>query len=998
VSALVVEDRDNLRDLLVLALIERGHEVVAVAAPGDVRAACHGVAVTLAIVGRVPPGTNRHDLCRRLRSLPGGVAGGVLVLIEPGAAVDPTLLDAGATDLLAEPVAPTLLATHLAVAEHRIRDGAARGRAATAWTAAEERLRGAVDNAPLVLFALDRAGVFTLSEGQALGALGLTPGQVVGRSVFDLYRDTPLVLALTRRALGGEACSATVEVAELVFDLSYAPRWGGDGEMVSVIGIAVDVTERERAEAALRDSFARQRDLLAAADRHTREVALLDEVRTALARELEPWVVFRTVVEAIAKTFGYTMVSLYTIEAGRLALQHQVGYHQVLDHIPLTRGVMGRVARTGEAVLLEDGRTDPDFIVAFAGIVSEICVPLRDQDRVVGVLNLETVDGVTLTVADLRLVLALSDHVNIAIGRARLHAGARASDERFRRAFDDAGTGMALVGPDGRPLRVNRALCRMLGHPEATLLATTLLALFHPDDRAHSRAAVRQMLTGGGGFCQIETRFLAAGEREVQGLVNLSLVRDDRGDPDYLIAQIQDISERKALEERLGHQAHHDPLTGLPNRRLFADRMERALASTASRPGERVAVLLVDLDGFKLVNDSLGHAAGDRVLVAAGQRLAGCLRPGETVARLGGDEFAILVERVAAARDMAALATRLIDALRPPVALDGREAFVTASVGVALATAGGAQPRDLLRDADIALYRAKAAGRATFAVFEPGMAAAMVARLNGETALRRALARGELRLHYQPEVELASGRIVGVEALVRWEHPDHGLLGPANFIDLAEETGLIVPLGEWVLREACRQASAWQTVPATASPLVVGVTLSPRQLAQRTFADQVARVLDEVGLPPRALRLEITESVAMRDGPDTRRTLGVLRELGVELAIDDFGTGYSSLGALRELPIDTLKIDQSFVRELGRDAGSLGIVRAVTSLAHDLGLVVTAEGIETEVQLGHLRRLGVDRGQGYLLTAPVDSGEMARLLAAHWGAPAPAVAGAGAAR
>jgi diguanylate cyclase (GGDEF)-like protein len=412
----------------------------------------------------------------------------------------------------------------------------------------------------------------------------------------------------------------------------------------------------------------------------------------------------------------------------------------------------------------------------------------------------------------------------------------------------------------------------------------------------------------------------------------------------------------------------HDPLTSLPNRALFFDRLDNALEARARR-GSGVAVLFLDLDGFKLVNDSLGHEAGDRLLVIAGERLARFVRPGDTVARLGGDEFAILLDDLGDSRHATRIAKRLLDAFRPAFVIDGQEVFINASIGVAICTEGSDRPAELLRSADIALYEAKGSGRGTYKVFEPRMSAPVVARLKQETDLRRAIDRGELRLHYQPAYHLGTGRVSGVEALLRWEHPELGLLTPADFIHTAEATGLVVPMGLWALREACRRATMWQVQPGPKP--AVGVNLSARQLQDPTLINEVSLVLTETGLPPARLELEITESIVMAEATATRQTLAELKRLGLRIAIDDFGTGYSSLSYLRNLPVDILKIDRSFVAGLDHDLGSQAIIRAITTLAHELGLIVTAEGIETTEQLALIHGLGIDIAQGFFFTRPV---------------------------
>jgi diguanylate cyclase (GGDEF)-like protein len=433
----------------------------------------------------------------------------------------------------------------------------------------------------------------------------------------------------------------------------------------------------------------------------------------------------------------------------------------------------------------------------------------------------------------------------------------------------------------------------------------------------------------------------------------------------------------QALE--MAHQALHDALTGLPNRVLVAERLEEALARSA-RTGCEVAVLFVDLDRFKLINDSRGHAAGDELLVTVAERLRRIVRADDVVARFGGDEFVVVCEDRSAAFEASVLAERILDALREPVLVDGQEVFLSASVGIATSDgAGGGTPSSLLRDADAAMYRAKEKGRDRAEFFDAAMRTEATESLEIQSALHRAIERDELLLHYQPVVDLATGAVAGVEALIRWAHPTLGLVSPAQFIPLAEETGLIAPIGAWVIGEATAQLARWRTQPWGRS-LTVSVNLSARQLRQPELIPDLMASLLASGVDAEAVCLELTESTFMEDGPSHRETLAGIRSLGLGLAIDDFGTGYSSLTDLKRFPVSVLKIDQAFVRGLGEDAADTAIVASVIDLAHALGLVVVAEGVETPDQVAHLRRLGCDLAQGYFFARPQPAAELEALL------------------
>jgi diguanylate cyclase (GGDEF)-like protein len=424
-------------------------------------------------------------------------------------------------------------------------------------------------------------------------------------------------------------------------------------------------------------------------------------------------------------------------------------------------------------------------------------------------------------------------------------------------------------------------------------------------------------------------------------------------------------------EARSRHQALHDPLTGLPNRNLFSDRIRHAL-ERARRSGKVVAVLFMDLDNFKYINDSLGHETGDELLVKVASRIERILRVGDTVARFGGDEFIVLLEDIAGVEDATRVAERIASELRDPLVLVGQDLSVGASIGIAVRRpAEVVGDGNLLRDADAAMYAAKQDGKATYRVFDPSMNKDARVRLRLENELRAALKSGEFALHYQPKVELKTGRIVGFEALVRWHHPRRNLVDPDHFIPIAEEIGLISPIGQWVLERACRQAKGWHEAHPDLPPLTIAVNLSPSQFRNPDLVEEVEEVLRETGLDPSALELEITEGVAMEDAPSTLTTLYKLKGLGAKLSIDDFGTGYSSLSYLKRFPVDYLKLDRSITEGLDQDPRNNAVASAVIALAHNLGQQVIAEGVETEEQLGRLGLLGCDIGQGHLFAEPV---------------------------
>jgi len=563
--------------------------------------------------------------------------------------------------------------------------------------------------------------------------------------------------------------------------------------------------------------------------------------------------------------------------------------------------------------------------------------------------------------------------------RSRAERVVRESEERFRSLVQNASDLITVIQPDTTVLYQSPATRRVLGIDADAAVGQKLVGFVHRDDQPPFLNALTRLMAGDGETVTGEGRVRAAnGEWRHLEFTGT----DQRAHPAIggLVLNVRDVTERRRLEEQLRYQALHDPLTGLANRTRFLDRLEHALARTA-RSAAPLAVMFLDLDNFKGINDSLGHPAGDRLLVEVAERLQECLRPADTIARLGGDEFAILAEDISSG-EIPAVAGRIFETLQRPFPLDGRDVIVRVSIGIATNQGNAAYTADqLLRDADIAMYAAKAQGKGCHRIFESTMEVSMMERLELIADLPRALDQEELLLHYQPVVVLRTGELFGLEALVRWQHPSRGLLAPMQFIPLAEECGAIVSIGSWVLAEACRQAAEWQARYGNA-PWTVSVNVSVKQLQQARFVDEVRDVLEQTGLAPSRLMLEITESVVMKDAAMMLRRLRELKALGVGLAIDDFGTGYSSLSYLREFPFDFLKIDQSFIDDVGAEAGGKDLTKAIIELGKTLELELVAEGIERHHQLARLQDLECGLGQGFYFAEPMEPAAAGRRLAA----------------
>lgn len=707
--------------------------------------------------------------------------------------------------------------------------------------------------------------------------------------------------------------------AEVVFD--------EEGEPLRMVGAVHDITERKRTEEALKESEERYR-------------AVMEQSVEAI------WLFDPDTKEVLESNTAFQKLLEYTAED----LKEMTNYDFVAHSREDIDSAIQRIVGEGKGFFGE-----------------------RKYRRKDGTLLDVEVSGSVTSYQSKKVVCAVARDLT---KRKEAEEALKESEERFRTAFEDAPIGVALVGLDRSHLRVNHAYCKMLGYTEEELLAKPHPEIIHPDDHEESAERIQGILDQGVEPYALQRRYFHSDGHEVWSLSNISLIRDSEGKPRHFVCLHQDITERKALEERLEHQAFYDALTDLPNRVLVLDRLKHALARTSREDGP-VAVLLLDLDNFKVVNDSLGHDAGNALLIDLAVRLEVSVRPGDTVGRIFGDEFAVLLEAPAGIEEARRVVERIEESLQTPFDVEGREVYLSASIGIALSETAEDSAAEVLQHADLAMYEAKARGKTQHEVYNSGLNARAVERLDLENALRRAIDREEFEVHYQPTIELSAGTIVGFEALARWRHPERGLVVAGEFIELAEETGMIRPIGRLVVQEACRQAQEWrERYPNKA--LLMQVNLSANQFSNQP--DMIPAVLEHTGLDPQGLQLEITERAVMDDAEYSIERLRKLKDRGVGLAIDDYGMGYSCLYYLKRMPVDSLKIDRSFVEGLGEDPGDEAIVSGTIGLAHALGLKVVAEGVETEEQLAKLKELGCDLAQGYYLAKPLSSEGAERLL------------------
>ena len=556
----------------------------------------------------------------------------------------------------------------------------------------------------------------------------------------------------------------------------------------------------------------------------------------------------------------------------------------------------------------------------------------------------------------------------------------RKSEEQFRLTFEMAPIGMAISSLKSKFQRVNQALCDALGYTQEELLGVSFAEISHPEDWETHRNLEQLLIQGKETDFQIEKRFIAKDGRIVDTLLKVLVVLDGDGQPLHFNNQIVDITDRKSMEKQLLHDALHDALTGLPNRALFMDRLEQQLKRSQNNDSYLFAVLFLDLDRFKVVNDSVGHLIGDKLLIEIARRLEKSIAPTDTVARLGGDEFTILLENISNKSEATLVAESIYQTLSFPFSIEGYELFSTASIGIALSSVGYENPEDILRDADLTMYSAKEQGKARYEVFDNSLRDRALQRLEVETDLRRALERNEFEVYYQPITSLKLGILSGFEALVRWNHPTKGRIQPGDFIPICEETGLILPLSNWLLKEACQTTRNWQLKYPEHPAIRMSVNLSAQQFCESHLINEVEKVLKETGLSGEFLKLEITEGTLIDNIDVVTDIILHLRKKQIQFSIDDFGTGYSSLSYLHRFPVDTIKIDRSFVSQMQAEENS-AIVKAIVTLAHMLDMDVIAEGIETTAQLAQLRLLQCEYGQGFFFSKPLNKDQAEALIA-----------------
>ncbi|MCX7620403.1 MAG: EAL domain-containing protein [Acidimicrobiales bacterium] len=801
-----------------------------------------------------------------------------------------------------------------------------------------------------VIVLLDTSGRATGVDPAVRWSLGYRPEDLEGIEIADLvHRDDRLLFADAFQAAtaAGQLPDETVKPMECRLRLSDGShRWfevlfedqHTDLNIRLVTMRLRDIHDRREAQAALQAKEERFRAVV----QHSYDAIVLSDDRNVI--------VYAT--PAIHRLFGWEPEDLIGREGFEFVHPEDLG-------------------RT---------RTQAKAILSQPGGQAQIEFRIRRKDG-----TYRWVECTSVNLLDHPHVQSIVNSFRDIEDRRRAEEALRASEERLTALLRNADGAILISDPDGVVTWTSPSAERLWGWEEGSMIGRAMADYIHPDDRREVARQFQKMTSTAHGSVRVEGRMQHAdGSWRWYEAVFTNCLDDPA--VNGIVANIRDTTERaltqRALrdtEEQLEFQATHDPLTELPNRLLFFDRLEVAMARSR-RNGTATAVLFMDLDHFKVVNDSQGHGFGDQLLIAVGHRIQGALRQGDSLARFGGDEFVVLCEDLRDEHEAQRLAQDIQRALNEPFNLGETETFVNVSIGIALTDGTDAEPADIVRDAHAAMHQAKERGRGRSEVFDTFMRTRAVERHQLETALRRAVARRQLQVHYQPIVDLRTGRISGVEALVRWKHPTRGLLYPSTFITIAEETGLIVTLGAWIFDAACCEVAHWADLHPEQRDLDVHINLSARQLSEQSLTDDIANVLAATPVDPRHVHVEITESVLVRDIETTRELIARLKVLGLQIAIDDFGTGYSSFSHLTQFPVDTLKIDRSFVQRLGRDEQAPAIVGAIIDLSHTLGLDTVAEGVENATQLAELRKLGCHRAQGYYFAGALPPRKLHDLL------------------
>ncbi len=861
---------------------------------------------------------------------------------------------------------------------------------------AERLFRTALNNVPdmFTIYRPDRSIWF--ANAQMLALSGLELEDVVGHKDEDLFpsQHTEVYLPALKRAVESgtpQSVECTLEfrrARRIELKMSFVPLLDENRAITHVLCVAHDVTQQKEHETSL--------------DRLNRTLRVLSECSQALVHSSDETELLDSVCSTMLILGGYELVwvGLAENDAAKTVRPAMQAAHRrphpdltsaTWGQDPLGLGPTGTAIRTGQPTISRDIASDPSLAPwRHAAVTHSLracaAIPMIHGGETIGALTIYASDPRVFDAREMELLRELADDVTFGIMSRRAAAARKQAEDLLRlrdRVIESSSNGILindLKRPNNPIIYVNPAFERMTGYSAREVIGRNPRFLIRTDrdqpGLERIRSALREKREGRAvlrSYHKDGTMFWVE--------LSMSPVANEAGEATHFVTILNDVTERQLYQEELEHQAYHDALTGLANRNLLPDRIRQSILH-AHRSNQTVAVLLLDLDHFKLVNDSLGHAVGDSLLVSVAERLSAAVREADTVARIGGDEFVVVLTDAEREENITATTQRVMDAVVEPVVIKGKEFYVSASIGVSIYPRDGQDAETLLKNADVAMYRAKEHGRNNYQFYTPEMNARLTERISLVSGLRRALKRNEFRLYFQPLVEVLSGQVTAVEVLTHWHHPQRGVVSPSVFIPVTEETGLIRPLGEWVLRSACEQGREWQDMGFPG--IVVAVNLSANQFRQKDLTEMVERALHATGLVPGHLELELTESVVMHNVDEVLSTLRDLKSIGVNISLDDFGTGYSSLSYLKRFPIDKLKIDRSFVRDIISNPEDAAIARAVIAMAHSLDMRVVAEGVETMEQLEFLRANHCDLFQGFYYARPLSATDSTDLLRSQW--------------